>query len=213
MIRLHYYPGNANLAPHMVLEEVGAAHDLVLVDRAADAHKAPAYRRLNPMGRIPTLQDGDLVLTESAAMCLHLCDRYPQAGLLPEPGTPERARVYDWLMFCTNTIQPEVLVFARPERHTTDPDGVPAVRAKAAERLGAMFAIVEERLATDGPWLLGARFSVADLFLLMVVRFARRLHDPPAVRYGAIGEHAARVVARPAVIRAFEAEGLEKPWY
>lgn len=213
MYRLYYYPGNANLAPHMVLEEIGAAYELVLVDRAAEAHKSPEYRRLNPMGRIPTLIDGDLVLNEAAAICLHLADRHPEAGLIPPVGSDARARLYNWLIFLTNTIQPEVLLYAYAERHVTDPSAVPAIKAKSAERLDAMFGICETRLAGDGPWLLGGTFSAADLYLLMMVRFARRTPEPPATRYGALADHAARVSARPAVVRAFESEGLERPWY
>lgn len=213
MYRLYYYPGNANLAPHMVLEEIGAAHELVLVDRAAEAHKSAAYRRLNPMGRIPTLIDGDLVLNEAAAICLHLADRHPEAELAPPVGSDARARLYNWLIFLTNTIQPEILLYMYADRHTTEPKGVPAIKAKSAERLNAMFAICETRLAGDGPWLLGDTFSAADLYLLMMVRFARRTPEPPATRHGALADHAARVASRPAVIRAFEAEGLERPWY
>jgi glutathione S-transferase len=213
MYRLYYYPGNANLAPHMMLEEIGAPYELVLIDRPAGAHKAEDYRRLNPMGRIPTLVDGDLVLNESAAICLHLGDRHPEAAMIPPLGSVERARFYNWLVFLTNTIQPEILVYAFAQRHTTDPAAIPAIKEKAAERLMAMFDIVEQRLAIDGPWLLGRTVSAADLFLLMLVRFARRLPDPPATRFGAIADHAARVAERPAVIRAFESEGLERPWY
>ena len=68
MYQLYYYPGNANLAPHMVLEEIGAPYELILLDRAKNAHKAPEYLKLNPHGRIPTLIDGGLVLYETAAM-------------------------------------------------------------------------------------------------------------------------------------------------
>jgi glutathione S-transferase len=211
--RLYYYPGNANLAPHMMLEEIGAAYELVLVDRAAQAHKAPEYRRLNPMGRIPTLVDGHLVLNEAAAICLHLADRHPEAGLVPPIGSEARARLYNWLIFLTNTIQPEILLYAFAERHTTDPAAVPTIKAKSAQRLDDMFGICETRLAGDGPWLLGETFSAADLYLLMLVRFARRTPEPPATRFGALADHAARVAARPAVIRAFESEGLERPWY
>ena len=69
MYQLYYYPSNASLAPHIVLEEIGAPYELVLVDRDAQAHKQPDYLKLNPSGLIPVLIDGDLVLTETAAIC------------------------------------------------------------------------------------------------------------------------------------------------
>src|SRR5215212_7463023 len=71
MIQLYYYPGNASLAVHILLEELGVPFSLHLVDRANAAHKSPEYLKLNPNGSIPVLVDGDLVLYETVAICLH----------------------------------------------------------------------------------------------------------------------------------------------
>src|SRR5260370_5953618 len=105
MPTLYYYPGNASMAPHMALEEIGAAFELRLVDRDKSAHKAPDYLRLNPNGLIPAFVDGDLVLFESAAICLHLADRHPSSRLAPELGTAERATFYIWQILLTHTSQ------------------------------------------------------------------------------------------------------------
>ncbi|MFO1200702.1 MAG: glutathione S-transferase N-terminal domain-containing protein [Burkholderiaceae bacterium] len=80
MLRLHYYPGNASLTPHVLLEELGVPYEPVLVDRTRDAHKSPEYLRLNPNGQIPVLVDGELVLYETAAICMHLADTHPGPG-------------------------------------------------------------------------------------------------------------------------------------
>jgi glutathione S-transferase len=101
MPTLYYYPGNASMAPHMALEEIGAPFELRLVDRTRNAHKDPAYLRLNPNGLIPAFVDGDLVLFESAAICLHLADRHPIAQLAPELGTAKRAQRYKFLIHLT----------------------------------------------------------------------------------------------------------------
>src|SRR4051812_4806431 len=108
MYKLYFFPGNANLAPHMLLEELGVEYELVLVDRDKNAQKSPEYLKLNPNGRIPTLLDGEFVLYETAAICLHLVDRHPQAGLAPQVGTVERAEFYKWLIYLTNTLQAEL---------------------------------------------------------------------------------------------------------
>ena len=79
MYQLYYYPGNANLAPHILLEEIGAEYELVLVDRNKDEHKSPAHLALNPTGRIPVLIEGDLVLYETAAIFLPLADGHAAA--------------------------------------------------------------------------------------------------------------------------------------
>lgn len=91
MLELYYYPGNASLTPHMLLEELGVPFELKRVDRANAAHKSPDYLKLNPNGQIPVLVDGDLVLYETAAICLHLADTHPEARLVPPLATAERA--------------------------------------------------------------------------------------------------------------------------
>ena len=94
MITLHYHPGNASFTPHVLLHEIGAPFELQLVDRAQGAHKSPAYLALNPNGLIPVLVDGDLVLYETAAIALHLCDTHPAAELAPALGTADRAPLH-----------------------------------------------------------------------------------------------------------------------
>jgi glutathione S-transferase len=186
MYELFYYPGNASLAPHFVLEEVGASFKLRLVDRKTQGQKDPGYMKVNPMGRIPALVDGDLVLFESAAICLYLADRHPEAGLGRGMGTAERAHLYKWLMFLTNTIQPDFMAFYYPEKHTTDPGGLAAVRAAAEARLDAAYAVVNESLGRGGPFLLGEAPSVADFYLLMLTGWGRaqtnRPQDLPHIR-------------------------------
>ncbi|RYY81652.1 MAG: glutathione S-transferase, partial [Comamonadaceae bacterium] len=115
-LRLHFYPSTAAMVPHIVLEEIGVPYERVLVDRTRDDHKAPAYLRLNPNGLIPVLTDGELVLYETAAIVLHLCDTHPQARLAPEVGTAGRAHFYKWLMWLTNTVQATMLAYFYPER-------------------------------------------------------------------------------------------------
>jgi glutathione S-transferase len=207
MYELFYFPSNASLAPHFVLEEVGAPFELRLVDRKTDGQKDPAYMKRNPLGRIPTLVDGDLVLFESAAICLHLADRHPDADLVPAVGSDERAHLYKWLMFLTNTIQPDFMAFFYPEKHTTSTGGVDAVKASAEGRLDAAYAVVNDALGRGGPYLLGERISVADFYLLMEVHWGSRQTNRP--KYLSNIRRCVDLVAqRPSVQRAAAAEGL-----
>ena len=86
MLQLHYFPANANAAPHMLLEEIGVEHGLVLVDRAKNAQKSRTYLKINPNGRIPVLVDDNLIVSETAAIVLHLVDQNADAGLAPRGG-------------------------------------------------------------------------------------------------------------------------------
>jgi len=210
MYALYYYPGNASLLPHMALREAGVPFELRLVDRAQDAQNSAEYLRLNPNGRIPVLVQGDLVLFEAAAITLHLADRHPEAGLAPLPGTPERAQFYKWMVHLTNTPQAEYRAWFYPLQHVADPGAADAVKQASGERLGRMFDVIAGQLG-DGPWLLGRRFSAADLFLLMLVRWGRAMPRPPRSLPSLAG-HAQRVLARPAVQAAFAAEGLGEPF-
>jgi glutathione S-transferase len=110
-MRLHYYPSTAAMIPHIVLEELGVPYERVLVDRAQNAHKAPEYLRLNPNGLLPVLTDGELVLYETAAIVLHLCDKHPKGKLAPELGSTERAHFYKWLVWLTNTVQATLITY------------------------------------------------------------------------------------------------------
>ena len=120
MYTLYYYPANANAAPHMLLQEIGAEYQLALVDRKVNGQKSKAYRQINPNGRIPALEDGELVLFESAAIVLHLVDHHPESGLAPPAGTVERAKFYQWLIFLTNSLQEELMIYQYPDRLTGD---------------------------------------------------------------------------------------------
>ncbi len=208
-VALYYYPDNASTFPHMLLRELGIPFELRLVDRKTDAQRSPEYLRLNPQGLIPVLVDGDLVLTETAAIALHLVDRHPECGLAPAMGTVDRAHFYKWMAHLTNTPQVEHLKRAYPHRHTSIADAVADVRATAIRRLDGMF----DRIAADlgaGPWLLGERFSAVDLFLLMMVLWTSRM-PRPATALPNLAAHTQRLLARLSVREILEMERLEVP--
>lgn len=210
MLALYYFPGNANLLPHMMLREIGAPFDLRLVDRKQNAQKSAEYLKLNPNGRIPVLIDGDLVLFETAAIALHLVDKFPDAGLAPAVGTPQRAEFYKWMIHLTNTPQAEYRAWFYPHEHVSDEAAAPSVKEKARERLERMFDVISAQLG-DRQWLLGDRFSAADLFLLMLIRWGRGMPRPPR-DIPNLGAFAGRVLARPAVREAFRIEDIQEPF-
>lgn len=210
MLALYYYPGNASLLPHMMLREIGAPFELRLVDRSQNAQKSADYLRLNPNGRIPVLVDGDLVLFETAAIALHLVDKFPDAGLAPAVGTPERGEFYKWMAHLTNTPQAEYRAWFYPHEHVIDEAAAPSVKEGARQRLERMFDVISDQLGSR-QWLLGDRFSAADLFLLMLIRWGRGMPRPPR-DIPNLRAFADRVLARPAVQEAFRVEGIQAPY-
>src|SRR5579859_5214346 len=153
MYTLHYYPANANAAPHMLLEEIGVKYELSLVDRTVDGQKSPEYIKINPNGRIPTLVDDGRAIFEAAAIVLHLVDRHPNAGFAPAIGTAERAQFYQWLAFLTNSLQEELMVWQYPERLAGNDKAAEKVIKSGAERRASDFLdVIERRLAAGGPY-------------------------------------------------------------
>lgn len=214
MIQLYYYPGNASLTPHMLLEEIGVPFELLLVDRANAAHKSPEYLELNPNGQIPVLVDGDFVLYETAAICLYLADTNPQAKLAPAMQTRDRAQFYQWLMWCTNTLQAMLMHYFYAERLVDEADEAAAaqVRSHAEERAGRMLDLLDGQLASHGrEWLLGSAFTAVDPYALMLCRWTRGFKHPARSR-AHLGPYLQRVLARPAVQRTFATEKLSSPF-
>lgn len=213
-MKLFYFPGSASMAPHCVLEELGQPFQLALIDRDRQAHKSADYLRLNPNGLIPVLCDGDLVLYEAAAICLYLADKYPDQGLAPALGTVQRAELYKWLMWATNTLQSTLLAYFYPQRWVDEGNaaGAQQVKTHAEIKVAGLLQQLEDHLQqASGPWFLGQHYSVLDPYLLTTCRWTR-MQTKPARDFPALGDYLSRVLERPATQRALKNEGLSEPW-
>jgi len=220
MLHLHYYPSTASMVPHIVLEELGVPYQRVLVDRAVNAHKAPGYLKLNPNGLIPVLtQDGlpggPLLLYETAAIVLHLCDTQPEAGLAPAAGTVERAHFYKWLMWLTNTLQAALIVYFYPERWVAagNAAGAAEVKAAAEAKIAGLLDQLDAELARHGQaWFMGADPTALDAYVFTLCRWTRNFTTLPARSRPHLGPYLQRMLARPAVQRVLAAEQLQPPY-
>ena len=201
MYTLYWNPESSSLAPMAVLEEVGALYETVLVDIAGGEHFTPAYKTIHPYGRVPAMKlpDGRYVF-ESAGILMYLVDQHPGCGLAPRPDQPDRAIYYQWLLFLTDTIYPSYHRFFRPEWYIPDAADTDKIIANARTLLAEQWGVVDRALEARD-WLVGERFSAADIYMQMIASwdrdgpgFARRF--PNVVR---VGEAVAR---HPAVARA-----------
>jgi glutathione S-transferase len=215
MIQLHHYPATAAMIPHIVLEEIGAPYERVPVDRMANAHKQPGYLRLNPNGLIPVLVDGELILYETAAIVLHLCDTHPQAALAPALGTKERAHFYKWLMWLTNTLQATLMIYFYPERWVDDGNvgGANEVKLHAERKAAGQLDQLDAELARHGgPWFAGAEYSALEPYVFTLCRGTRTFAtEAPARGRPHLGPYLERMLARPAVQRVLASEKLAPP--
>jgi glutathione S-transferase len=197
---LHWSPDTGAFAVQAVLEELGLSYRLEPTLTREGAHRRPEFLALNPMGRVPVLvlPDG-AVVTESAAMVLHLCDLRPDAGLLPPSGSSGRALAYRWLLLMATGLYEADLRYYYPDRYTTAPDGAAGVREAGLAAMDRHLDVLEGAL-DPGPWLLGGRFSACDLYLFMLAlrHPARRAALDARPRLAALAREVRR---RPAVDR------------
>ena len=169
MIKLYYYPSYASMVPHMLMEEIGLDYELVFTDRYANAHKSEAFLRLNPNGLIPVFEEGDLVLYETAAICLHLVDRHLGACLAPAIGTADRAHFYKWLMWLATALHPALSMYLHPDTWASDRSVVTQLKASAEAKVSDSLNVIDAELGKrGGPWLLGDAYCAVDPYALMV---------------------------------------------
>jgi glutathione S-transferase len=202
------------MVPHIVLEEIGAPYERVIVDRQNGAHKQPPYLKLNPNGLIPVLEDGGLVVYETAAIVLHLCDAHPQARLAPAVGGAERAHFYQWLAWLTNTLQAALIVYFYPERWMNEgnAEGVAELRSSAERRIGVMLDQLDAELARHGgEWFAPWGYSALDAYVFTLCRWTRNFKSPQARTRPHLGPYLQRMLARPALQRVIASEQLAAP--
>lgn len=207
MIDLYYYPKNASFAPHLLLREIGADFDLKLVDRKVEAQKSEEYLKLNPTGRIPVLVHDNLILFESAAICIYICELDQQSRFMPLAGDFKRPLFFQWLTYLNNTVQAEFMLYRYPEKHTNDLSGIEAIKSRQDARIGEMYALLDKELAQKR-FLLGEDVTACDHFLLMLALWSKKLSRPP-LSFPNLRRFMNDMLERPAVRTVCELEGVD----
>jgi glutathione S-transferase len=191
-VRLYHVPNTRSNRVLWLLEEIDAPYDLTLM--TADERRGEEHVTRHPLGRVPVVEDEDGFVFESLAILLHVADLHPGAGLIPPVGSHDRALVYQWSVFGMTELEPaviEVFVARRAEDQERIDKGVEGFREAAA--------VVEDAL-DEGDYLVGGRFTVADLVCGAVLLFGRRAELTDGLPR--IADYLARLEARPARERA-----------
>jgi glutathione S-transferase len=202
-VKLYFAPGACSLAPHIALRESGAAFDLEKVDLAQ--HRTASgedYTKINPKSYVPALKlDDGGVLTEVGTVLQYLADRKPDSGLAPGMGTMERYRLMEWLNFISSEIHKAFAPLWK--------DDTPEATKQAAKtQLARRFDYVESHLG-ERPWLMGDKFTVADIYLFVIVNWTN-FKNIDISKWGKLKDFMSRVAARPKVQEAMQAEGLTR---
>jgi glutathione S-transferase len=192
MTLYHASPSRSSVALWM-LEETGAPYDVKLLKLSENEQNQPAYLAVNPMGKVPALKVGDVVITEVAAICAYLADAFPDKKLAIPIGDPRRGLYYKWLFFAPSVIEPAAndRVFPRKEP--------PRAGAIGYRELDTVLDIVAKAL-TPGPHLLGEQFTAADVVVGSLLRWGMMFGFVP--KRGEFEAYVGRISARPAAQRA-----------
>ena len=207
MIVLYYSPGACSLASHIILEEIGVPFEVrrvMIIDRE---HQTPEYLAINPHGRVPTLTDGDFVLTESPAILSYLGHRFPEAGLLDLADIERLGRTHELLNFFSSSVHIAFAQVWRAARFAESEAARAEIAACGRDSVARYFDELEV-LAGDGGWLVGGRYSIADSYLLVFYRWGGRIGLDMNL-YPGWTRHKEAMLARDAVRRAVEREQIE----
>ena len=203
MLRLYYSPGTCALASHIALEQVGAQYEAVRVDFAANEENSADYLRINPKGRVPALVTGRGILTETPAILQYICQTYPDAGLAPLDDAFEMARMNEFNSFLCSTVHVAHAHRMRGNRWADDPLALEAMKKKVPQSVGESFALIERDF--DGPWALGERYSVSDIYLFTLAQWLEGDGVNPE-QFPRIADHRMRMRDDPLVAKIVAAE-------
>jgi glutathione S-transferase len=208
MIEFFQITGSASFAARMALEEAGAAYEEVNIHPRRRDEPA-SFGEVNPLKRVPALREGEVTVYETGAVLLHLVDRFPERELGPAVGDPERGELYRWILWLADTLHPGWWPIMRSPASDPEEAALAALREQGRAQMDAYGAYLEHELAR-GPWCLGERFSVADLYLYMLTGWQWYIAGGYQLGGENVRAHYERVGARPAVVRARELDDLDE---
>lgn len=199
-------PGCGSVIVEGALALTGAAATVTIASPYEPGPGRDRLCRLNPLGQVPVLilpdgpdgpdGPGGEVMTESAAMILHLADRFPGSGLAPPADAPDRPRFLRWLVFLVGAVYPTFTFGDVPARYVTGEAAEAELRRRSDEARQMMYRQMEA--AAGSPWFLGDRFSAIDLYLAALVNWRPR-RDWFAAECPALAAIADRTAALPAL--------------
>lgn len=202
MLKLYYSPGACALASHIAFEEAGAQYEAVRIDLKKGEQRTPEYLAVNPAGVTPALETDQGVLTENSVIMTWIADLHPDKALVPEDAF-ERARMEAFNGWAGSSLHPALgrLLFARPP--------LEGEAREAALKIALQKLELAEHHLLKGPWVMGGQYTVADGYLSVFTRWCRQAGLLGKDDFPRLNAHLDVVQARPAVIRALKAQGIE----
>ncbi|QJR09753.1 Glutathione S-transferase GST-6.0 [Usitatibacter rugosus] len=205
MYTLYYSPGSVSMVTHMVLEELGVPFEAVKVNLEKKAHHEPAYLKINPKAKVPSLGTSDGVITESVAILEYLLDKHGDGSLLAQPATVERARTMERMAYLATEIHPLMNRYFHADDYAAEESVQKAVSEFGQAKIVAFFQREDGKL-TAPYWSGGTAPNVADFYFAVVARWGRWF-KPKSIEMPNIRAFQERMASRPSVQRATAREG------
>ncbi len=212
MYQLYYALKSASMGVRVMLEEIGAAYELLPTVVDADTPRPPEQLAVNPNGWVPVLVWDGGAMYECAAITIFLCDRHPEAGLAPANDDPTRALYLQTLVYFSNSVQNAFQLTYYPDRFADTPGDEPSAQRRGNRRLRETFKVIDDQIG-DNEWVLGTRFSAADIYLFMLTTWLRPARGHPSVSEFPNVKRIADTVVKRESVQMVYAPWIENPDY
>lgn len=202
--KLYYALGSAAMGVQTLLEEVSAEYELIQTTIDMDKPRPPEQLALNPNGWVPVLIWGEKAMYECAAITIFLADRYPESGLAPAVDEDDRGTYLQTLVYFSNSVQNAFQLNYYPDRFANTPEDEASAMARGCRRLRETWGVIDDQIG-DKQWILGGRFSAADLYLFMLTTWLAPARGQPRVdEFPNVHRVAQQVVKRPSIQKVYE---------
>jgi len=199
-LTLYYAPGTCAQAVRIALEEAQAPYALVRVDFASGQQRTPEYLAVNPKGRVPALVTEQGTLTETPALLVYVAQRFPAAQLAPTDAFG-LARMQEFNSYLASTVHIAHAHRPRASRWADEPEAQAAMQRKVPANMTECFTLIERHYLGDGPWVMGAQYTVADGYLFTMAGWLKS-DGVDMAQFTRVAAHHARMAQRPDVQRA-----------
>jgi glutathione S-transferase len=212
--KLYYALGSAAMGVRVLLEEIGAEYELIQTTIDMDKPRPPEQLALNPNGWVPVLIWGNNAMYECAAITVFLCDRHAEANLAPAADEPERGLFLQTLVYFSSSVQNAFQLDYYPERFADTPADEPSAQRRGIRRLRETWQVVNDQIGAN-EWVLGDRFSAADIYLFMLTTWLMPSRGQPSTDdFPNVKRIAEAVMKRPSAQLVYEkwiSEQANKP--
>ncbi|MXX16243.1 MAG: glutathione S-transferase family protein [Gammaproteobacteria bacterium] len=206
MYKLFYALRSASMGVRVILEELDVSYELIESTTDRSKPRPPKQMAVNPNGWVPVLLWDGGAMYECAAITVFLCDRHPEADLAPTINDPARALYLQTLVYFSNSVQNAYQLTYYPDRFADTPAGEPGAQQRGNRRLRETWKVIDDQIGGND-WMLGDRFSAADIYLFMLTTWLRSAKGHPAIEeFPNVKRIADAVLERPSVQMVYE------PW-